>query len=102
MSDGIPVPLGGTTRAPQLDLPRAFTSALNDGLIPGLLKKATGGDRASGSSSSDGSMKQGGNPSTEPPPPADPVKDLFDLIGKQTQKKDKDKDKQDRKRDRDR
>jgi hypothetical protein len=100
MSDGIPVPLGGTTRAPQLDLQRAFTSALKEGLIPGLLKKATGADRASGSSRDDGSMKQGGNQSTEPPPPAVPVKDLFDLIGKQTQKKDKDKDKQDRKRDR--
>jgi hypothetical protein len=104
LSDGLPVPLGGTTRAPQLDLQRAFTSALKEGLIPGLLKKATGGDRASNSSGNDGSMKQGdrgGNqPTTEPPPSGDPVKDLFDLIGKQQQKKDKDK--QDRKRDRDR
>jgi hypothetical protein len=104
LSDGLPVPLGGTTRAPQLDLQRAFTSALKEGLLPGLLKRATGGDRASTSSGKDGSMQPGdrGNspPSTEPPPAADPVKDLLDLIGKQQQKKDKDK--QDRKKDRDR
>ena len=87
LPEGLPIPLGGTTRAPQLDLNRALTSAVKEGLLPGLLRRATGDKGAA--MPADKNQRPG---TSEPPPGADPLKDLFDLVGG---KKQKDKDKQD-------
>lgn len=103
LPDGLPIPLGGTTRAPQLDLNRAFTSALKEGLLPGLLRRATGDRRADPPPARDGTMPKddaGADARRDPPPPEverpapDPVQDLFDQIGKQRQQKEKEKQEQ--------
>jgi hypothetical protein len=102
LSEGLPIPLGGTTRAPQLDLNRALTSAVKEGLIPGLLKRATGGDK---SNARDGDMARDPGradtrpdpnrqppPKTEPPPKeSNPLGDLFDLVNKQREQQEKEK-----------
>ena len=105
LPDGLPIPLGGTTRAPQLDFNRALTSAVKEGLLPGLLRRA--GDLTGGKDKDarDGSMprddgaaadtrKDGGTappPKTEPSTTGDVVKDLFDLVGKQREKQEREK-----------
>ena len=110
LADGLPIPLGGTTRAPQLDLNRALTSAVKEGLLPGLLRRATqrGQDddepKAETPPARDGRMERGGDgagtpparrdppPETEPKPPADPLDGIFDLIKKQREEKEREKE----------
>jgi hypothetical protein len=112
LAEGLPIPLGGTTRAPQLDLNRALTSAVKEGLLPGLLRRATGGDRKDdkgGAMPKDDSRAGGQQPgqktpptTTEPPAGSDPIKDLFDLVGKQREQKEKEKQEQRERRRRER
>jgi hypothetical protein len=101
MADGLPVPVGGTTTAPQLDLQRAFASVVQEGLLPGLLRRATqrGNDnnrpaeppmdqRAPGADKPADGQPQTPPPAAEP----DPLKDLFDLVGKQRQQQEREKE----------
>lgn len=105
LPDGLPIPLGGTTRAPQLDFNRALTSAVKDGFLPGLLRRA--GDLTGGNDKDarDGAMRKDDGaaadtrkdgrttppPRTEPSTTGDVVKDLFDLVGKQREKQEREK-----------
>jgi hypothetical protein len=109
LADGLPIPLGGTTRAPQLDLNRALTSAVKEGLIPGLLRRATqrgqGDDepRTQTPPARDDRMERDGAgtqpparrdapPEAEPNAPADPLDGIFDLIKKQREEKEREKE----------
>lgn len=120
LPEGLPIPLGGTTRAPQLDLNRALTAAVKEGLIPGLLRRATGGDRGEDRGTETPARQDGAMPprdrgaqnppapgrepppATEPPKDANPLGDLFDAIGRQREQREREKQEEREKRRRER
>jgi hypothetical protein len=113
--EGIEIPVRGTSKAIQVpNVIELIATNVQKGLLPGLLRRATGGDRndnRGAQPSRDPSMpkddtradtsKDPARPpaTTEPPPGSDPIKDLFDLVGKQRQQKEKEKqDQRDRRK----
>jgi hypothetical protein len=119
LPDGIDIPVRGTPSA--LEVPNVVevvASAVQKNLLPGLLERATRGsrgddDRSREPAPRDESMRPGDlsaerpaeprDPATtEPKPAADPLRDLFDLIGSQREQKERDKQEERQRRQRQR